>query len=234
MAHLPLLLTRPEADSRRFARAVCDRLGPGEVVIAPLTEIVPRPDPPDPAGHAGVILTSANALVPGIRWPAGLTAWCVGARTAAAAGAAGLSPRSAEGALEDLLALIRAERPAGRLLYLRGARVAGDLAAALAAEGIAVDEAVVYDQRACPPGPEAAALLARPGPVVIPVFSADSARRLAPFLSGSIAKCHIAAISPAVAQVLPVQSAATINVAARPDSGAMLDLLSTLETSLRA
>nr|WP_253949066.1 uroporphyrinogen-III synthase [Mangrovicoccus sp. HB161399] len=209
-------------------------MGAGRVVISPVMVIVPSRGLPDCTGIAGVILTSAKALVPGLQLPARLPAYCVGARTAAAAAAAGLDARSAEGALPELQALLLAERPAGRLLHLRGAHVSAPLAGPLRAAGLAVEEAVTYDQVPVPPVPEAAALLAAPGPVLLPVFSARTARLLAPFLEGAAAQLVVAAISPAVADALPVQSAARLDVATRPDSGAVLDLLAKQDASLRA
>ncbi|MBE3637437.1 uroporphyrinogen-III synthase, partial [Mangrovicoccus algicola] len=133
-----------------------------------------------------------------------------------------------------LVALLSAERPAGRLLHLRGAHVAGPLAAPLRAAGLDVAEMVTYDQRPLPPGAAARALLARPGTVLLPVFSARSARLLGPWLRDAAAQLRVAAISPAVAAALPVQSAARPDVAARPDSGAMLDLLARQDAGLRA
>uniref|UniRef100_UPI0038B2B9DE uroporphyrinogen-III synthase n=1 Tax=Mangrovicoccus ximenensis TaxID=1911570 RepID=UPI0038B2B9DE len=119
-------------------------------------------------------------------------------------------------------------------MHLRGAHVSAPLAAPLRAAGLAVGEAVTYDQVPCPPVPEAAELLASPGPVLLPLFSARSARLLAPHLEGSRAELIVAAISPAVAAALPVQSAARLDVARRPDSGAVLDLLAKQDASMRA
>ncbi|WP_171060816.1 uroporphyrinogen-III synthase [Poseidonocella sp. HB161398] len=234
MPHAPLLLTRPAPESRRFAAEAQARLGEGPVVISPVMQIVPRAELPSLEGVAGVVLTSAQAVQPGICWPPGLPAWCVGGRTAAAAAAAGLAARSAEGALPELMALLLRERPGGRLLHLRGAHVSAPLAAPLSAAGLDIGEAVVYDQAPAPPCADALRLLAQPGPVLLPVFSARSARLLAPLLSGAAADLFVAAISPAAAGALPVQSAARLDVAARPDSGAVLDLLAKQDASLRA
>lgn len=231
MPHDPLLLTRPEAASRRFGAAVADRLGPGPVVISPLLKIVPLGPVPSLAGCAGVVLTSENALLRrGADWPAGLPAYCVGRRTAAAAAAAGFVAHSAEGALPELVALLRGAPVGGRLMYLRGRHVSGDVAAALSQHGLLIDEAVVYDQLPQPLSAQACNLLASPGPVVIPVFSPRSAQALAVALKNAAASLRIAAISPAVKAALPVHSGATIVVAARPNAEAMIDRIASLQS----
>lgn len=231
----PMLLTRPEPASRRFADAVAARLGPGPVVISPLLDIVPMGDVPSLAGYGGVILTSENGVLRrGAAWPLGLSAYCVGKRTARAAQSAGFTVHSADGALVDLISMIRATPPAGRLLHLRGRHVAGDVAKTLTQMGIPTDEAVVYDQRLLPLSADGIALLARPGPVLIPIFSTRSAQALVPSLKNIAASLHIAAISPAVAEALPVHSAAMIDVALRPDGEAMIDRIATLQAALGA
>lgn len=151
MTHAPILLTRPAAAAQRFAAALASRLGPGPVVISPLLEIVPSGPLPSLAGYGGVVLTSENAVSRrGADWPEGLPAYCVGKRTAAAAAAAGFSVHCADGALPELIALLRRSPPAGRLLYLRGRHVAGAAAETLSDMGLPCDQAVVYDQRRLP------------------------------------------------------------------------------------
>lgn len=235
MAHAPLLLTRPKAASHRFARAAAARLGPGPVVVSPLLDIVAVQPAVSLAGYAGVVLTSENGvLCPGEDWPAGLPAYCVGARTAQAATAAGFSPRSADGALRELLAMILTDPPRGPLLHLRGRHVAGDAAGLLTQAGIQTDEAVVYDQQERSLSVEAKTLLGRPGPVLIPVFSPRSAQALTPSLKNTAASLLIAAISPAVAAALPVHSAAMMEVADRPNAEAMIDRIAALQSVLGA
>lgn len=130
--------------------------------------------------------------------------------------------------------MIQAARLPRRLLYLRGRHVTGDVAETLSTLGIPTDEAVVYDQIACPLSEEAVTLLAQPGPVLIPVFSTRSARALAPMLEKTAASLLIAAISPAVASALPVHSAEMMAVALRPDAEAVLDRIAQLQSGLRA
>jgi uroporphyrinogen-III synthase len=218
----PLLLTRPRAQSDRFAAAVRARLGALPLVISPLLEIAPRPDPV-PEGWRTAVLTSEN----GARALAARTdvegrrAYCVGDRTAAAARAAGMRAVSAGGAAEDLLALLRRAAPEGPLLFARGAETRGGVAEGLAAAGFTVLEAVLYDQRPRPLIPEARALLERPGRVVAPLFSPRSAALLARAARGTAAQVTAVALSPAVAEAWGRPA----EVAARPEAAAILDRL---------
>lgn len=235
MAHAPILLTRPEPASQRFAAAIAARLGAGPVVVSPLLEILPVGGVPSLDGYAGVILTSENALLrTDPRWPRQLPAYCVGARTAAVASAAGFTAHSAQGALANLVSLIYTLPPTGRLLYLRGRHVTGGIGQELTAHGFPTDEVVVYDQQLHTLSQAARDVLAQPGPVLIPVFSSRTAIALGAELKNVSASLHIAAISPAVVDTLAVQSAARIEVAQRPDAEAVLDCLEVLQMALRA
>jgi uroporphyrinogen-III synthase len=177
-----LLLTRPRAQSEDFAAALAAAL-PGRFrpIVSPLVEIAPIEAEIDLDGIAALVFTSANGVAafadrrPDIR---GLPAYCVGASTAAAARAAGLAARSAEGDAVALAALIRRDRP-GPLLHLRGAHAAAELATILSAEGLPAREAVLYEQRPLPASAEAEAL-GRAGHLdVLTAFSPRGARALA-------------------------------------------------------
>jgi uroporphyrinogen-III synthase len=146
-----ILVTRPESDSERTAAAL--RAQGHEVVTMPLLRIEAIADADLGNGPwAAVVLTSANAVraITGhsrFAEVVGLPAYVVGARTKAAAEAAGFTTvRSADGDLDDLVHLVTANPPPpGRpLLYLAGTERAGDLAGALRTHGIAVETAVVY------------------------------------------------------------------------------------------
>ena len=141
-----VLLTRPEADATRTARALTAR--GHTVLVAPLMRMETI-EGAFGGPFAAVLLTSANAArALTHRGQAELTrlpAFTVGARTAQAARESGFTQvESADGALGDLVRLVTARRPGGRLLYLAGEDRAGDLAGDLAAHGIAVETAVVY------------------------------------------------------------------------------------------
>jgi len=224
-----ILLTRPLAQSRRFADQV------GGAVISPL--MLPEfLDAALPAGDfAALILTSetgaeaarrisaTGAVLPSL-------AYCVGGRTALAAQAAGFQTLSADGDVNALLALITAQPAAGRLLLLRPVDAAGDLKNSLISAGIETVSVTVYRQKPQRLNAEATALLQGDSPVILPVFSPRSARLLA----AEIRRIHgraplwLAALSPAVAQAFDLH-AALIQIAARPEASSMLDAVAALQ-----
>ena len=237
-----LLLTRPEAEARRFeARVRALAPGPWRAVISPLMEIVPvgaAGAVPDSVKGSVPVFTSAQA-VPFAGEGGGRPAWCVGPRTAAAARRAGWSPREGGGDVEALLAAMLAARPEP-VLHLRGVHSRGALAARLRAAGRPAEERVVYDQRALPLSEAARAVLAGDAPpvapvaapvtasvlapVVAPVFSPRSAALLAAVLAAEAgnpaAPFRVIALSAAAAEPLRRWSPL---VAARPDGEAMAE-----------
>ena len=228
-SHPTILLTRPLAQSRRFADQV------GGAVISPL--MAPEflnPALPD-GDFAALILTSETGTeaarrisATGVALP-GL-AYCVGNRTAQAARAAGFQAVSAEGDANALLALIGAQHNAGKLLLLRPEDAAGDLADRLNSAGIETVSVTVYHQKPQSLTAEAIALLQGDTPVILPVFSPRSAQLLA----AEIRRIHgraplwLAALSPAVAQAFDLP-ASLIQIAARPEASAMLDAVTALQ-----
>ncbi len=148
---MTLLLTRPAADSRRFAA----RLARCRIACrhAPLLTIRYRqPPPPLPEGVQAVLLTSAN----GARALAAMTQrrdlplLTVGEATATAARRAGFAAVEAAGGDVARLAAL-AERcldaGAGPLLHVAGSALAGDLAGMLAGRGFRVERRIGYDAR---------------------------------------------------------------------------------------
>lgn len=220
-----LLLTRPCPQSERFAaeaRAACP---PHELLIAPLSEIVPLAfDPAALEGARGLVLTSANAVpaladMPGI---AGLPAWCVGPGTARAARAAGFRAREGGGDAERLVARLRLLRPPGPLVHVHGRHLARDIAGALTEYGLPISAVAVYEARAIdwPPGTRET-LAGRA--VVAPLFSPRAAAGLARQLGSFQAADPVpVAISEACAARLPEPLRARAKIASSPDAAAML------------
>ena len=196
MPHSPatVLLTRPEAQSRRFAAGL-----PGlKVVISPVLEIRMRPLNVDPRDYDALIFTSEN----GIRAVAagdvaGLRGYAVGRHTAEVGAGFGLSLRAAGGDADALVEMIVKDKPAGRLLHLRGAHSRGEVAERLKGAGIETDSVIVYDQVECPLSPEAKTLLAGRGRVIAPVFSPRSSALLGRACDGATARLVVIAISDA-------------------------------------
>ncbi|PQO24371.1 uroporphyrinogen-III synthase [Rhodobacteraceae bacterium WD3A24] len=222
-----VLLTRPKAQAEDFADQLRAALGPREVVIAPVIEIVPRPATALPAGIGGLIFTSVNgvagfAAMGGRR---GLPAWCVGEATARAARAAGCDAIAAGGDAEALLQLLVQSRPEGPLVHVRGAHAAGRLTERLVAAGIDARALVAYDQNSRALDSAAHALLAREAPVLLPLFSPRSARLVAAEVAQTPlrARLLVCALSQAVARAWrDMRPADAPEIAARPDAAAMI------------
>lgn len=231
MSRPRLLLTRPEPQSRVFAEMAQERFGADlEAVISPLLRIEHLPLTRDPAGFDGLVFTSRNgvaafAAASDLR---DVTAWCVGDATARAAAAAGLSARSAAGALADLAWTLRRDAAGLTMLQVRGRHVAGDLAALVGPAGPRITEAILYEQHPQPLTSAARAALSGTTPLLLPLFSPRSAGLIAPEIANANAPLHIAAMSPAVAEALPLQARGGAVTAPTPDAEGMLRALAEL------
>jgi len=225
-----LLLTRPHSESEALAAILTAR---GHAcLIEPMLEIAPTEAEPDLAGVAALIATSAN----GLRAFAArsdrrdLPVIAVGDATAAAARAGGFA--KVESAGGDVMALARhvaaTRRPTeGALLHLAGRETAGDLPGALA--GFALRRVVLYEARAAT-GLSAAlrAALSDLGGALF--FSPRSAATFVTLLrsadlSGSVSAMIAFCLSRAVAEAASPLRWKAVEVAARPDQAALIDLL---------
>jgi len=220
----PLLLTRPRAGSERFARQFRERIGQADwpVVIAPLLEIEPTGVPIPPAD--ALIVTSEQAVAALSARPQ-TPVFCVGDRTAAVLRKAGFSVVAVAANAEALLAVILAAPDPGKLVHARGNESAFPLAERLRQAGRTVEEAIVYAQNPQLPSAEMLALLAAPGPVLLPVFSPNSGKLLAASARDARAELRSVAISEAAAKACVGLPVAEIRVAAAPNAEALLDVL---------
>jgi len=213
-----LLLTRPAAQSRDFLErleASAGRRVPA--LIAPLFRIVPTGLDVPPEGE--LIFTSGRS----VELAGDLTgrkAWCVGDTTADLAAAAGAEAISARGTVEELLVLLL-EQATGPLRHMRSVDSRGELVPRLKAAGRAAEETVLYRTEDLPPPPEALALLAGSAPVIAPVFSPRSGKRLAA-LSW---EAPVTVLSIGARAAEPFAGRAEIEIAERPDTAAMLDMV---------
>lgn len=229
---VPVLLTRPQAQGEGFARKLTHRFGDRvRPVIAPLMS----PEylsPPAPEGRfAAVVFTSSHGVEGAVRLGLDLpkVAFCVGRSTAAAASAAGLDARSADGNADDLLAAIKHEAPNGRILYIRGVDTSGDLCNALFKNGFYAVSLQVYLQKPIPFLRESLDLLRRDWPVILPLFSPRSARLFRDAMpSDTRAKLSVVAMSDAVALAAADIPHAALLVARNPDAPGMLDAIESL------
>ncbi len=229
------LLTRPAAQSDRFAAMLQSRFGAVTVIDSPLIAPVYL-TPPLPAGPFSALIFTSEAGVEGYRRRSAegalavQNAFCVGDRTALAAREAGLTAVSAGGDAAALMALIADQAKPGQLLYLHGQDVRVDLAEVLRSAGIETVSAVVYRQDAQPLTPEARQALHQPDPLIVPLFSPRTARLFAQALGADpvFAPLDIVAMSPAVAAELDGLHARSLHIAHHPDAVAMLDAIARL------
>lgn len=231
-AALPrVLVTRSEPGAsetvRRLRTAGFDAVAEPLFAIAPITAEIPDFD--------ALAFTSAN----GVRRFAALssrrdvTAYCVGARTAEAARAAGfadaVSADGDAGALADLIG--RRLKPGVRLLHVGNEESRGDIAAKLTAAGHKAAFVAVF--RAIPveaAGPRLAAHLAG-GDVfdAVMIHSPRAGAILADLarLSDGTARLPLVAISAAAAAPL-AGLARAVEIAATPDEPALISALARL------
>ncbi len=223
---ITLLLTRPETAAVRFAAQAEAALGRfGQVIHAPIFQIVPLTPFPDIPNDAEIAFTSENAVriaAPHLsEWKRPV--WCVGAQTAAAARSAGLTPEVAGGTAKNLADALLAARLPSPVVHLGGVHQAGDLVGRLQAEGQSARRISIYDQRPCPLSATARTALAGSRPIVLPLFSPRSAALLSESLMDPPPKAPLAVVplSEAAARAWTGPSS-TLRVAERPDAAAVI------------
>jgi len=231
-----LLVTRPETDAERTANALRQR---GHVVVTvPLLRIETILDAPIDAQRWGAILiTSANAAAAIALHERkssllDIPVFAVGDRSAKAMRATGFAKvASAGGAGADLIRLV-AERvaPQAPLLYLAGEDRAGDVAGALHGKGFIVQTVVLYRAVIATVLPKDAADALSAGVDGVLHFSRRSAvayvesARAAGVLSGALEPAQFC-LSEQIAAPLRDAGAARVDVAARPNEAALIELI---------
>jgi uroporphyrinogen-III synthase len=233
-----ILITRPREDADSFAATLGAR---GiEVTLEPLLTIQPVADPViDLDGVQAILFTSAN----GVRCFAAASArrdlkvFAVGDASAAIARAHGFTTvESAAGDVGSLATLVadRVKPGDGALLHAAGSSLAGDLKGQLEQAGYTVRRATLYD--AVPAGELSSATLMnlRLGGIdAVALFSPRSARTFVelwrkarqPGQSGDgLAQVTALCLSAAVAREVKDLDWRRIEIAARPEGPAMLDL----------
>ena len=209
------------------------------LVLQALDSIVP-----DLAGIENLVFTSAN----GVRYfidaiggmtesAAGLTAWCVGPATMAAAELAGFQKRVAgEGNAEELADLIiRKSGDAARgFLHVANSAAAGNLVARLKAAGLPARFLALYE--AVPASgltPEAHSALQDGAISFVLIHSAKGADGFRKMAAGvSLASSVIVAISEAAAAPFAATDARAIFHAARPNEDGLFKALKTAHLDL--
>ena len=227
-----MLVTRPEPDASETA-ARLNALDI-ETVIAPLLSAQTLPTSLPPAnGFAALAITSANALralsdrgdLPGY---VGLPLYSVGDRTADLARRFGFADvTSANGSTHDLIALLAQAGVKGPILYPAAGQQAGDLGKALAAHGIMVITAPVYDMVPAVTLDEAVRTELASGTISAALFYS---RRTAETFAGLAAdlrdrtKLSVLCLSEAVAAPLVAAHFVRVALADHPSEEAMMGL----------
>ncbi|MEZ5777048.1 MAG: uroporphyrinogen-III synthase [Paracoccaceae bacterium] len=225
-----LLLTRPEAQSQRFAQQFERRFGSGwPVVISPLIEIRLLPFDPLPEETGDLVFTSENAVLAfAEQCPAeGRRAWCVGSRTAEVAGAAGFVAMNGPGDVIGLIDFIKGDGGVRKLLYPHGRHRTLDIAPGLVSAGIETVSFIAYEQAEVAPTDDAVLLTSTDAPVLLPLFSPRSAGLAARAFGDARARFSVAALSTAVAEAF-TRPSERLAIAGRPDAEAMLTALAQL------
>lgn len=226
-----VLLTRPQGDGETLKRRL-EELG-CTVTLEPLIRIVPNDVSPDIFdGASTLIVTSRNALKalaasPALAHAKDLPVLTVGPGTAALASEIGFSQIfEGPGTGAELAPEIerRARRSAETFVYLAGDKLAFDLPAALASQGVNIRRAVAYRSVAAETlSPEVAQAIANGGIDVVVLMSprtAEAWANLAPRVakSDTLAKIAYACISQAAANVVKTRLAAQNTIiSARPN-----------------
>ena len=220
-----LIVTRPAAQSERFARDIAALwTRPLTVIQSPLIGI--RLLTPN-VGHVDqLVFTSVNGVQAAqhLNIPPGKSAWCVGARTAQAAIDAGFNPLTGPNDANGLVDMILAAQPQGLLAHIRGNHARGDISARLNGSGVDCADIVGYDQPALHLTKAAKEAINADIPVIFPLFSP----RTSTILNGEgpfRAQVHVVALSQAVADAVDPALGANITVSRSPDGDAMNDAL---------
>jgi len=177
-----VLILRPADKACSIARMLSDR---GDVpVFLPLTEIVPL-EHTLPSEIGGFVLTSPSAAAALPSACSDRPVYAVGAGSARAARARGFHRVEAAGgdaaALIDALA--RREDVPAPLVWLSGADVSRDVAAALRKAGKPAQRVVVYANRPAEPDPGTVAAALDPAPDAVLIQSAKAAGLLGALLA---------------------------------------------------
>ncbi len=222
-----LLLTRPAAQSRAFARQIAEKFPATRCIVSPLIDIVFDGELPDLTLFQALVFTSANGVRAFVA--AGgktrLPCYCVGPRTTTEATRAGLAATSADGGIENIARLLRTTLPQGaRVLHIHGEHVAGTLDAAR----LPITGAVLYRQPQRALTAAATDALAAGDIDALPLFSPRSAEILATAFRNNPAWPTTArplCLSRAVANRLTDSPLPAASIAGAPNAAGMLALI---------
>ncbi len=226
-----MLVTRPEAEAAATAAALA-RLG-HHAVLAPVLRIVPVAFSP-PGQHFDVmIITSANAVRPGLPCTKGTPLYVVGARTARALTSHGYSPP--HHIAEDARGLVQALKGAwpspAEVLYIAGRDRKSDVETWLGAMAHHVTLLITYEAIAAEAFPASVREDMAAGRIdAVLHFSRRSAgifvaMMMAAGMTAPLHRMRHLCLSKDVAVPLEQMDVAALSIAARPDEAHLLALL---------
>lgn len=221
-----ILLTRPLAQSQRFAAEIGAAFGQVEILISPALDIRPLGVNAPKGEFGALILTSQNGatLAGALGFPLPRRAYCVGDRTAEAARLAGFDATSVGGDAASLIKALLEIRPPGQLLHLHGVETRGEIAETLTKAGINTLSMPIYDQAALPLSDIAGQVMGGGQPVILPLFSPRTAQIIAD--QGQFyAPLMVVALSRAVANAALALNPNRLEIAQSPDAVGMLAAL---------
>lgn len=192
------LISRPMEDAKALERALLSMNPSTKIILAPALAIVPVAYDLQNDVFDAIILTSKHAVPAAAKITSMAPVLCVGDTTAQMARSFGLRAVSAAGNAKDLVELVQASG-ALRVLYLRGAHVQADMEFELSLAGIETKSVVVYRQDACEFSYEVQQSLLAAVDLLVPVYSARSARIVSRNLNGFAGQITLVAISKAAA-----------------------------------
>ncbi|WP_215943277.1 uroporphyrinogen-III synthase [Pacificibacter marinus] len=192
------LISRPMEDAKALKRALLLMNPSIKIILAPALEIVPIAYDLKTDVFDAIILTSKHAVPAAAKITSMTPILCVGDTTAQTARTFGLRAVSAAGNAKDLIELVQASG-ATKVLYLRGAHVQADMEFELSLAGIETKSVVVYRQDSCEFSHEIQQSLLAATDLLVPVYSARSARIVSENLNGFAGDITLIAISETAA-----------------------------------
>jgi len=220
-----LIITRPVDAANLFASFFEKELEKDQIIISPLLEIKFFNRPKTLKQSHCLIFTSSNGVkAAGKAAASNIKALCVGDRTTNLASSLGYSAEKLGDNVEQLLhTLCEGEKIAGEILHIHGKYTRGDLVNQLREAGFLCNEWIGYDQVAQNLSLPALGAFEKANKVILPIFSERTALLLKKQIP-TLERCHIIAISPAVANIFLDVIAGSVSEAQKPDLVAMKSL----------
>lgn len=192
MPNRPIIITRNlHASQRTAAKLHAFGIAQSQIWLAPLVDIVfNRLRIELDAGHSAVFTSQNGVQALVSKPPKGMTAWCVGERTAEVARSKGFTTIAAEGNAESLIARLQKSDSKRPLIWYRGQHTAVDIEERLSRLGMNIRSEIVYQQHELRLSGKVQKLF-KTMPCVLPIFSPRTAEILSRETAGFPDRGHI-------------------------------------------